>query len=169
MAGGEMKAIADIMPGEFVQGRWQVNQVRGIEKPMLGGRDMYLMNNTCFNTGDHPVWTEEGWQVVDKKAYVANDWQAQFILYDNYGGSWFETYQPCLPEDMGALHVDHSMLAVPGGAFEKLESLEAKNYPPGTQLYALALTGDRTMFVDGYCFSGWADIDKFDYQARIGT
>jgi len=130
---------------------------------------MWLINDKCFNTWDHPTWTQDGWAVVDHQAYAENDWQKGFELHDNAGTVWVEKYQPCDPADVSEMVRGVTMLAVPMAGFERLETLEPRKYPEDTQLYALALTGDRTMYVDGYCFSGWADVDKVDYQARIGT
>lgn len=171
MADGSWQAIETIKVGDQVQGRWGVNTVRGIEKPLLGTRHMVLINGVCFNTPDHPQWTETGWQVADRAAYIVNDWECQFELHDDQAGkTWIETYTPCHPDDMGQLKPGRSRLAVPGGGFEDLESLVVQtNFPPGTMLYALALDACRTMYVDGYCFSGWADVNKVDYASKIGT
>lgn len=167
MADGEWKRIADIKVGDQVRGRWMVNTVRGIELPILGDRHLININDRCLNTPDHPQWTRNGWEVGNRNAYIERDYNKEFRLWDG-DRSWLERYTPCLPGDMGQLIVGVTEMATPHG-WERLHSLDVVRMSPYTQLYALALDECRTMYVDGYCFSGWADIHKFDYQARIGS
>jgi len=171
MADGTLKPISEVKPGDKVVGRWGVNTVRGVETPRLGKRHMYLINNRCFNTFDHPQWTQKGWSVIDKNYYSRNDYGCECVLFGDKGTWWKETYTPCHPDNMNEHTIGETILAIPGRLkWEPLTSIvPVKTFHEDQVLYSLALTGDRTMYVDGFCFSGWADEDAYDYQARVGT
>lgn len=169
MADGTWKQIGRIRIGDEIQGRWQTNVVRGIERPILGDRSVWLINGVCWNTFDHPAWTKTGWQVIDKEAYITNDWEKSFTLYDDEK-SWEEVYRPAHPDRMGEFEIGHTELAFWDGGFEPLVSLvEDTGFHPDTPLFSLAVHGDGTQFVDKYCFSAWANERTYDYDRRVGT
>jgi hypothetical protein len=166
---GEWKRIDNVEPGESVRGRWQDNSVRGVEKPLLENRPMYLINGAMWNTGDHPMWTDKGWAVIDKAYYQRNDWECVCTIHGENGETWQERYTPCHPDKIHQVSPD-LRLAVTDGEFTDVRKISIDtSFSADTQLYSLALDGDRTMYVDGYCVSGWANEKKYDYDARIGT
>lgn len=171
MADGTLKPISEVKVGALVRGRWGINQVRGTETPRLGNRSMWLINGMCLNTPDHPQWTLDGWSVIDTDFYAANDFGCECVLYGEDGDWWIEKYQPCDPNLINSMEVGKTQLAIPGRLkWMPLTSLqEVTKYHPEQVLHSLALTGDATMYVDGFCFSGWANKDTFDYAERVGT
>lgn len=172
MADGTRKPIADVQIGDRVRGRWQDNEVIGFDRPMLGGRTMLNLNGKCYNTSDHLTWTKSGWEVVKMEAYLANDYRQMTVVETNAG---FEErlYMGIDPQNVAELEIGRTHLAsitddnVTG--FEELTALNETIFPEDEQLYALVLGGDMTMYVDGFCFSGWPDDTSFDYQSKIGT
>ena len=171
MANSSLKPISEIEVGDVIQGRWGLNTVRGVERPLLGNRKMVCLNGSCMNTMDHPTWTETGWQVADKSFFEINDWQKEFRLFDDRNGvSWMETYTPCHPDTVSPYKAGETMLAIPGGGFERLETIAVdESLDPRIVLYSLATDGDRTMYVDNYCFSAWANEKELNYLERIGS
>jgi len=172
MADGTTKPIGEIITGDRVCGRWSINTVRAIQKPILGNRSMWKLNNICYNTAEHPTWTKTGWAVIDYDYYVNNDWMGEFELFDNTNNtSWKEIYRPCHPDKMNILKPNVHELAIYGSLkwMPLTSMIEDTNFAPDTQLYSLALDNCRTMYVDGFCFSGWADESIIDYDSKIGT
>jgi len=166
MANGSLTRIDCVIPGDKVKGRWGVNTVRGIEKPRLGQRSMYLVNDEFYNTGDHPMWTMEGFGVIDPEYFKEHTFECWCKIYGEHE-EWQECYRPMKPEN--AIQVIEGTMAATVSGFTRVETVVAEEMDPATQLYSLALDGDRTMYIDGYCVSGWADHRKFDYDSRVGT
>src|SRR5262249_11371421 len=67
MADGSMKPIEQIRVGDPVLGpEGEVNRVIGIERPFLGTRKLYALNESgYFVTAEHPFMTGEGWKSID--------------------------------------------------------------------------------------------------------
>ena len=173
MADGKLKEISLIAPGELVRGRWGINEVRGIEMPLLGNRTMWVINNSFYNTWDHPMWTKDGWAVLNKQYYIENDWECECEIFGKDGEMWIEKYTPCSPDKILQVEKDITEIAVYGKKpfdFIKVTSIkEDTSFSPETTLYSLALDGDRTMFVDNYCVSGWANENLYDYDSKVGS
>lgn len=173
MADGTLKEISKVLPGECVRGRWGINRVRGIEKPLLGDRSMWVINNSLYNTWDHPMWTKDGWAVINKEYYSKHDWECECEIFGENGEVWMEKYTPCHPDKILQIEKDVTEIAVYGKTpfdFMPVTSIkEDTSYSPDTVLYSLALDGDRTMYVDNYCVSGWANENLFDYDSKIGS
>lgn len=168
MADGTLKAIVDIKQGDIVQGRWGVNNVTALDVTEVGNRFMYLLNDVCFVDPGHPIWTKEGWQVIDKQHWLEVEWNQPGEIMINGKLTPVGAVDPCLPEQMGQVIPGKTLLGTQTG-WDCLWNVSAHPYDPETKLYSLVLDGCRTMYVDGYCFSGWADGSKVDYQSKIGT
>lgn len=167
LADGSLKRIMDVRIGDQVQGRWGVNTVKALTRPVLGHRTMIVVNETLWNTTDHPMWTRQGWRLVDKDYWLAHDVGPAKELFGNDGESLGFFDHPGLdPDDVGIITIGMDM-ATPGG-FTALTSLRFDpTVPPEQQLYGLVLDGDHIYYVDGYAVGGWAERD-IDYRGRIG-
>jgi hypothetical protein len=167
LADGSLKRIMDVRIGDRVRGRWGVNTVKALTRPLLGHRTMIVVNETLWNTTDHPMWTRQGWKLVDKDYWLAHDVGPAKELFGNDGESLGFFDHPGLdPDDVGIITIGMDM-ATPGG-FTALTSLRFDpTVPPEQQLYGLVLDGDHIYYVDGYAVGGWAERD-IDYRGRIG-
>ncbi len=75
MADGTMKVIEEILIGESVIGKnGAINSVISIERPELGARKIYSINNEKhFVTAEHPFLSIEGWKSIDPLATLAEN------------------------------------------------------------------------------------------------
>lgn len=65
MAGGSVRHIEDIEPGDFVRGRYgEVNAVLALDRPPLGNRALYPINKRRLTAGGHTHFTAAGPKVV---------------------------------------------------------------------------------------------------------
>lgn len=166
MADGSLKPIEDVQIGDSVRGRWQVNRVTMLNRPILGKRPLYFINDTYHNTGEHIVWSGEGWSVLDKRMYVEEDWHRVMPVITARGPD-VAFYQGVDPDAVSDLRLG-TRIGVYGG-FETVERILSCAYPEDTQLYNLACDGDRTMYVDHLCVGAWANDIEFDYASMVGT
>jgi hypothetical protein len=67
MADGSKKLIENVKIGEELKGyNNTVNKVLGYDRPKLGNRKLYAINDgPFFFTSEHPLLTEEGWKAID--------------------------------------------------------------------------------------------------------
>ncbi|MCF7836612.1 hypothetical protein K9N08_03155, partial [Candidatus Gracilibacteria bacterium] len=73
MADGSFRNIEDVKIGEKVIGKDNtINEVIGYERPTIGTRSTYLINDNVEFTGDHPFLSIDGWKVVDLGLYNAH-------------------------------------------------------------------------------------------------
>ncbi len=147
MADGTSRPIELVLVGDLVLGRaGRANRVVEIERPRLGQRHLYALNESdFFVTAEHPFMTEEGWKSIEPAALAAE--------------------VSTLPA--GRLAVGDRLLtlaaaAVPvgGGRASSVESVDVRIEPvalrnlvgrpadPATQLYNLRLDGDHTYFAN---------------------
>lgn len=147
MADGTSRPIEHILVGDLVLGNaGQVNTVMEIERPLLGERRLYALNESnFFVTAEHPFMTEEGWKSIDPTALVAE-------------GSTLPTDRLAVGDRLLTL----AAVAVPvcGGKASSsdvmdvrietvaLESLVGQATDPATQLYNLRLDGNHTYFAN---------------------
>lgn len=70
MADGTSREIERVEVGDFVLGAaGRINRVVGIERPRLGDRLLYALNDgDFFVTAEHPFLTEDGWKAIDPAA-----------------------------------------------------------------------------------------------------
>ncbi|MEA2598662.1 MAG: hypothetical protein QOF01_5131 [Thermomicrobiales bacterium] len=151
MADGTSRAIERVEVGEHVLGQHgRTNRVVEVERPMLGSRLLYALNDSSFFvTAEHPFMTETGWKAIDPAATAVEN--------------------PTL--SVGRLKVGDRLLvlagvalpiAVPAGMgghwsderFEvrlestRLLSLVGRPDHPATPLFNLLLDGDHAYFAN---------------------
>lgn len=148
LADGEEKSIDTVRKGDLVLGRFgQANCVIGIERPFLGDRKLFAINeSTPFVTAEHPIMTATGWKSIDPRATAAENPQlivGRLVMNDvlmKLEGCLVTAPSASAPEDW----VEPVFEPIP------LTSLEARRAHPQTQLYNLLLDGDHTYFANGF-------------------
>lgn len=132
MADGTNKNIEDVQIGEYVLGKDGVhNEVLGFERPQLGSRPLYSINNgPFFVTPAHPLHTTEGWKSISMDE----------IYREN---------TPLVAElDITVLKIGDELVRY-DGTTQMIESIVGRSENDQT-LYNFRLSGDRTYFVDGF-------------------
>ena len=147
MADGTSRPIEYILVGDLVLGSaGRVNRVVDIERPLLGQRYLYALNESdFFVTAEHPFMTEEGWKSIEPAALAAE-----------------ESTLPAGRLAVGDRLMTLAAAAVPvgGGKASSAEALDVRvetvalgslvgrSADPATQLYNLRLDGDHTYFAN---------------------
>lgn len=164
MSDGSLKLIKDVKVGDFVVGGGgYVNEVLALDRPLLGNRFMYHVNDDHATTAEHTHFTKNGPCYIDLDSWE-NDKSAgeqEVILEDGTREMWrFKSFENTKVEEFGLgsrlVHERGEVL---------VESLVPEMMPPETQLYNLVLNGSHTMFVNGYLVGGFIRDDDFDYRA----
>ncbi len=162
MANGEFKRIEDIRIGDLVMGAYgEANTVLALDRPILGNRPMYLLNNEHLTSDDHPhVGIKGKFYSMDPDAIYA-EWGTLVPIISKTGkkkllnvGLGSERVKP--------LEIGHVLLTQKG--FKTVDTIETVMLPPETQLYNLVLSGSHTYYVEGYAVTGWPREDDFDYD-----
>jgi hypothetical protein len=151
MADGTSRAIERIEVGDLVFGReGRINRVVEVERPLLGRRLLYALNESdFFVTAEHPFMTETDWMAIDPRA-TADENPALRVERLNVGDRLLVLAAVTMP------------IAVPVGGrgawsderFEveletsSLVSLVGRPGHPSTPLYNLLLDGDHAYFAN---------------------
>jgi hypothetical protein len=151
MADGTSRAIERVEIGDFVLGaEGRINRVTAVERPLLGSRLLYALNDgEFFVTAEHPFMTEDGWKAIDPAATAVEN-PALRVGRLNVGDRLLVLTEVSLP------------LAVPVGGrgawsdelYEveldstRLVSLVGRPGDPRTPLYNLLLDGDHAYFAN---------------------
>lgn len=166
MGDGTYKSIENVTIGDLVAGRWGSNKVLGLDRPLLGNRPMVGINGEVMNTTDHLTWTSTGWAVIEMATYLSNDYR-QTLSVDLGGDEKVDmVYTGVNPDNVREIKIGDDLGHKNG--FREVKTLHYMDLPPETQLYALVTDGDHTIHVNDYVFSGWANDEDYDYQAKIG-
>ena len=129
MADGNLKNIEDVKIGEKVKGQNSINTVIGYERPIIGSRSTYIINNKVEFTGDHPFLTKGGWKVADLELYY--------------------NHPRCSDIKPTQLKVGDVLITEEGE--ESIKTLEKRKTRPADEIvYDLKLDGDNTYIADGY-------------------
>lgn len=130
MEDGSLKNIEDVKIGEKVIGyNNQINTVLDYLRPIIGNRDMYIINDKIEFTEDQPLLTKEGWKVV------------------NY--ELFKKYRKTL--DLNPKHLQVGDIMVTENGYEIVKTLEKNsNRPYDEVVYDFHLDGDNTYIANGY-------------------
>ena len=131
LANGIKKKIEDVEIGDSLLGQdGAINHVLEFDHPMLGGRDLYGINESGpFMTPEHPVFTKDGW----KAPVMENTLQAY----------------PHLESIMvGNLEVGDEILTE-NGDYVVVESIERHQNEPDQRVYNFILDGNNTYHADG--------------------
>ena len=71
MADGTSRPIERVAVGDLVLGQGGINRVVDIERPTLGAKPLYALNDgPFFVTADHPFLTETGWKAINPRLTV---------------------------------------------------------------------------------------------------
>ena len=141
MSDGTLKNIEDVEIGERVLGKNnKINQVTGLERPIVGSRKTYIINNKVEATGDHPFWTTEGWKV--------NDLEYKLEILKN-SNKVYQGENPINEDTISQLKVGDILFTKNGQ--EKIEKIEVRTDRPFAEtVYDLNLDGDHTYFANDF-------------------
>ena len=130
MSDGTYKNIQDVKIGEKVKGiEGAINTVVGYERPIIGNRVTYIINDKVEFTGDHPFLSTEGWKVADLDLY--------FTIPRN------------LDEDPTLMQKGDILLTENGPV--EIKSLEINTSRSSSEtVYDLKLDGNNTYMADGF-------------------
>lgn len=150
MADGTSKSIDEIRVGDRVLGQnGAINPVLSLEPHPLGKNRVYSLNGgQAFITANHPVWTAEGWKVIDPGS--ARSQQSGAPMARLGAGdilAWLN-----LGDDRSLLRPARFGPSDPAG---RLSPAPAHPVQPAwtaaaTTVYRLTLGGDYTFFAGGY-------------------
>lgn len=134
MADGTTLPIVKVNIGDRVRGKDRINEVIGIDAPLLENRPLIGFNDSDpFTTWDHPFWDGETWRCVkpDSRASTSD-------LH------------------VEKLNVGDRIVTEDGDIV--LAQIARERADTETQLYDLKLDGDHTYFANGYlahnCLAG---------------
>ena len=166
MADGSVKHIEDIGLGEWVQGAFgQVNQVIALDRPLLGERIIYMINDEHNTTHTHAHVRPDGtFAVLDVPAWIELENQTAQPVKTNYGAeNW--VLPGLAAEDLELItELSEGQALLTTGGSRTVDKITGHAYPEETQLYNLVLTGNHTYFVDGYCVTGFLNGIDYDYR-----
>ena len=130
MANHELKNIENIKIGEKVLGKSnKINIVIGYERPIIGSRSTYIINNKIEFTGDHPFLSTDGWKVADLDL--------------------FNKYPRELEQQPSKLKIGDILLTEKG--WEEVYKIEKTNNRQSDEIvYDLKLTGDQTYIANRF-------------------
>ena len=147
MVDGTSKAIDQVEIGDAVFGEHgTINLVREIERPLLGRRLLYSLNESeFFVTAEHPFMTESGWKSIDPAATAIEN-AALNVDRLKVGDRLRSLSAVLVPVMAGGWASD-------GPAEIRLESVALRSIAerrddPSTPLYNLLLDGDPTYFAN---------------------
>lgn len=146
MADSSEKPISQVKVGNMVMGRERrINRVSRIERPVLGDRLLYSLNNgDYFVTAEHPFRTSEGWKSIHPAATAAENPNLQMGTL-KVG----DVVEGIVSSGMAA--ISGNLALAPGLIqFTRLVSLKARKAERTTQLYNLLLDGDHVYFANGF-------------------
>ncbi|MBL4703729.1 MAG: hypothetical protein JKY54_04360, partial [Flavobacteriales bacterium] len=148
LADGTIQNIEDIGIGDVLVGMDNFsNTVTAFDHPLLGERKLYAINESSnFVTAEHPFMTTKGWKSIDPIA-TANE-------------------NPNLQVE--AL-TEGDVLVLWEGKTTPVQSIEASDADPTTQLYNFILSGNSTYFANDYlihnkdsCFVAGTEVVLID-------
>lgn len=147
MADGTSRPIEHIVVGDLVLGNaGLINRVVEIERPPLGQRHLYALNESnFFVTAEHPFMTEQGWKSIDPAA-LAKKGSTLPVARLTVGDRLLTLAAVAVPVGGGK--------AISGEVIDvridtvALESLVGQAADPATQLYNLRLNGNHTYFAN---------------------
>jgi len=162
MADGTLRRLADVRVGEFVLGRLgEANEVLALNRPLLGGRKLFIINCDHYTTDEHTHWGLNGPQAISLENHEKErNKYHNIILADGSRADWQFTG---LDREIAML-VKGNLLVGIEGTSRAVKSIVRADRAEDFQLYNLVLGGSHTYFVDGYLVAGWPREDDFDYD-----
>jgi|APSaa5957512535_1039671.scaffolds.fasta_scaffold61884_3 hypothetical protein len=133
MADGTFKNIEDVLIGDEVIGiDGSINTVLKYDRPVVGDRNIYLINDKVQVTGEHPFMSEGGWKVADLDLFYE-----QKTDHGRYDG-----IEPVEMKIGDVLFVE--------GGLETVESIEVTERPADEVVYDFEVSGTHTYIADGF-------------------
>ncbi|MBM2886412.1 hypothetical protein JFK97_18645 [Chromobacterium phragmitis] len=129
LADGSTRPIECVMPGDLVHSdAGQSSRVRDVERPLLGARRLYALNQGApFVTDEHPFATLSGWKAIAPQATLREN--PRLIVGQLQPGDQLRRAE---------------------GDIEPLTSLSSSQAASDTPLYNLILDENHSYFANGY-------------------
>ena len=140
MADGTSRPIELVVVGDHVLGQNGTNRVEVIERPPLGSRTLYALNDgPFFVTAEHPFLTEDGWKAIDPAATAAEN--PHLVVGRLAVGDRLRALArvPVLAGGGSAMEA-----VIPELTVVALVQIRETRADPATPLYNLRLDGDHT-------------------------
>ena len=133
MADGTFKNIEDVLIGDEVIGvGGSVNTVLKYDRPVVGDRSIYLINDKVQVTGEHPFMATEDWKVAELELFYQ-----QKAVHGRY--------QDIEPSQM---KIGDELLI--GGSVEIVRSIVTTERPSDEMVYDFEVSGTHTYIADGF-------------------
>ena len=166
MADGSLRLIEDVKIGEYVRGAYgEANKVLAIDRPLLGNRQVFLINGEHRTTDEHSHMRQDRTLgPIHMKAWLLDRGARHDVVVDQVGTveSWLV---PGIEDvtNIRPLEIGDELWTVNGA--KVLSSIDSFVLPADTLLYNFVLDGSHTYFVEGYCVTGWVNGRDFDYAS----
>ena len=165
MATGDWKRIDEVLVGEKIQGRTQINTVLAYDRLFLKDHAtpvLYEINKAYQNTDDHLTLLDTGWAVFNKCNYREYNGQVLDCVYDENLNRTPMLFKGFPEEEIREYSVGSNIAIGSRGSYTNINSIEAVRADEEQTIYSLVADGDGTMIVQGgYVLSAWADSDKW--------
>ena len=165
MATGDWKRIDEVLVGEKIQGRTQINTVLAYDRLFLKDHAtpvLYEINKAYQNTDDHLTLLDTGWAVFNKCNYREYNGQVLDCVYDENLNPTPMLFKGFPEEEIREYSVGSNIAIGSSGSYTNINSIEAVRADDEQTIYSLVADGDGTMIVQGgYVLSAWADSDKW--------
>lgn len=161
-ANGARSRIETILIGDWVRAAdWHVDQVMGLDRPVLGERPIFDIDGEHLTTAEHPHLTaDKGFVAIDPEE-IYREWGAEAEI-ETVDGVELRRNVGLKEGRVGSLRAGMTLLHTDGT--KPVRAIEELRWSPATRLYNLVLSRSGTYFVDGYAVSGWPHEDRFDYD-----
>ncbi len=161
MEDGE-KCIEDVRIGDKVRGAFgEINTVLALHRPLLGNHKLIKINSH-ISTSHHPHVGADGKFYCGEPKVVDNSTYGRFHEVITQNGKEQMFLHGLKPGRVQELLVGIALKTVDGSRM--VETIDAVDMPPTTQLYNLVVSQSHTYHVDGYAVTGWPREDDFDYD-----
>ena len=138
MADGTYKNIQDVKIGEKVKGlNSSINTVIGLDRPSIGSRGTFIVNNSVEMTGEHPMLSTDGIKVADLELFYEH--KESHGRYNNI-------------EEPTKLEIGDILITDEG--FIEVKSIVKSLIRPSNEIvYDLLVDGNHTYIADGFVVS----------------
>ena len=146
MASGDWKEIETLVEGDRLQGLGgEINTGKGLWKPLLGAhRSLYEINGEFRTTGDHMLWTRDGWGAILPDLYRVLRYESLLYCED------LQVFvQGVIDPDKLAVVTEGCQMPVHGGDVKAVFRVETLDASPDTPLYCPILDGNQSFVIQG--------------------
>ncbi len=163
LASGEQKSIESLVPGDQVLGRKGSNNVLALYVTELAGRSLYNINSEFKVTGDHMLWTPDGWVTLDGELFnqrqlkLSRAWALGLEHEPHMNWSLHEIQQVKIGTSLGFRD-----------GIKKLETLEVtSDHPSQTLVFCPIVDGDQSFMVAGGYLVDWFADRRVDFRDEL--